>query len=118
LRRYEPHHETYELDYISSYSVLDSAKAKNGPSKWGYTKSDVFPHKQALSQDKDISCGQDFKSPSGECTATINSIKYKKFYDFKLTLDFKVRKQGFFGFIFRQIDQYNYYSFDIQNDQI
>ena len=29
---------------------------------------------------------------------------HKKFYDFKLTLDFKVRKMGFFGITFRMKD--------------
>jgi|NOAtaT_6_FD_contig_71_1906816_length_639_multi_1_in_0_out_0_2 hypothetical protein len=45
-------------------------------------------------------------------------LKYKKFYDFKMTADFKVRSQGFFGFIFRQRDNYNYYSFELKNEVV
>ncbi len=45
LRRFEPHDEHYELDFRSSYSIIDSSKARNGPSLWRFTKEDVFPHK-------------------------------------------------------------------------
>ena len=85
---------------------MDSANVKEGPSKWKFTKEDVFPHKQAITQANPITCGKDFKKPEGDCTATVNILKYKKFYDFKMTVDFKVRKQGFFGFVFRSTSFY------------
>lgn len=40
-------------------------------------------------------------------------LKFKKFFDFTMELDFKVRKMGFFGFIFRYKDEFNYYSIDL-----
>ena len=75
--------------------------AKNGPSNWKFVRDDIYPHRNAIIQSNDITCKSKFDKPDGDCTATMLMLKFKKFYDFRLTIDFKVRKYGFFGILFR-----------------
>lgn len=65
------------------------------------------------------SCRDDLDEPTTECTATMLTVKYKIFYDLKITIDVKATAiNGFLGIIFRKKDSFNYYSLDIGKEFI
>ncbi len=92
MKKYFQHFEIYDDDIMSNqYEVIDSPEAKNHPSNWHFCYScGGVGHPKTIEQSKDITCGRGWNDlQDNKCTATISLVKYKKFYDFKLTLDFK-----------------------------
>lgn len=57
-------------------------------------------------------CNYDLDNPNSACTATQLEIKYKEMYDFVADFTFKFTeyKENMLGFIFRKIDNFNYYA--------
>jgi len=118
LKRYDPFKETYKLNFEAIYDFEDSQQTVP-KSDWEYTIDNTFPHMKAIHQPKVSSCRDSVEEPETECTATILSIKFKTFYDFRLTVDFKATSiTGYVGIVFRKKDAFNYYSLDVGKEFI
>ena len=113
LKRYDPFHEKYSLTFEQLYMTEDSAQA-SPKSKWEYTHDNVYPHNKAISQPIVTTCKDNLQLPITECSATMMTLKFKNFFDFKLPIDIKATNiAGYFGLVFRRKDAFNYYSLDI-----
>ncbi len=50
LLRYLPLSEDFSSDLSERYLILDFLLSKKGPSDWSITRSEVYPHTQAIVQ--------------------------------------------------------------------
>ena len=107
LLKYEPYQEKYEFELRDVYDIFDHPGARDGPSTWSFTTSNLQGHIKAISQTSNIFC----LSNNG-CTATILTLKYKEFFDATMACSMLMRDNKESGIVFRYKDAFNYYAFE------
>jgi hypothetical protein len=100
--------ETYQNDIFSVYSIFNSKKGKGKPSKWEYYPYNIGGHFKVIKQENAF---MDNRSGSNLM------LKERDYYDFELKCSFFLKDNNTFGIAFRYIDPYNYYLFEVSNQE-
>lgn len=108
--KYEPYIEKYDLKLEDIYEIHDFVQASNKPSKWSFSKSALNGHATAIAQTSDIQINGDLK----ERFASLLKLKYKDFFDGRLTVSLLAKDTGRIGIAFRYLDQFNFYVFEME----
>ena len=100
--------ETYNDNIFSVYSLYNSKKGKGKPSKWEYYPYNINGHFKVIKQENSF---MDSRSGSNLI------LKDRDFYDFELKCSFFLKDNNTFGIAFRYVDPYNYYIFEVSNQE-
>jgi len=100
--------ETYQNDIFTVFKVFNSKKGKGKPSKWEYYPYNINGHSKVIKQENAF---MDNRSGSNLI------LKDRDFYDFELKCSFFLKDNNTFGIAFRYVDPYNYYIFEVSNQE-
>jgi len=100
--------ETYQENIFSVYSIYNSKKGKGKPSKWEYYPYNIDGHYKVIKQENSF---MDNRSGSNLI------LENRDFYDFELKCSFYLKDNNTFGIAFRYVDPYNYYLFEVSNQE-
>jgi len=100
--------ETYQTDIFTVYSVFNSKKGKGKPSKWEYYPYNIGGHFKVIKQENAF---MDNRSGSNLI------LRDRDYYDFELKCSFFLKDNNTFGIAFRYVDPYNYYLFEVSNQE-
>lgn len=105
-------YEKFQEEYISEkpldvWTSIDKKQAHGGKSVWSYA-----PQQYGVSNSLELMVP--ITIPDNlEGYATYLTLSDRLYYDAKFRASFMLGQQGTFGFVFRYIDQFNYYTFEI-----
>ncbi|SBT43802.1 LCCL domain-containing protein [Plasmodium ovale wallikeri] len=94
------------MNFSSHFHVFDSKLTKNKPSTWGYVDTDILGHKNCIGQMSSIS-----NREIGE--GYYAKLKGLNFYDSEIRVSVLSKGTGCLGIVFRAKDDFNFYLFDI-----
>ncbi|CAD2110869.1 LCCL domain-containing protein [Plasmodium vinckei] len=94
------------MNFSSYFYVFDSKLIKNKPSVWGYVDTEILGHKNSIGQMSSIS-----NREIGE--GYFAKLKGLNFYDFEIKVSVLSKGTGCAGIAFRAKDDFNFYLFDI-----
>lgn len=109
-QKYEPYTEKYDLELADMYDTHDLAQSSNKPSKWYFSKASLNGHATAIAQTSNIQISGDIK----ERPASLLRLKSKNYYDGRIAVSVLAKDTGRIGIVFRYLDQFNYYVFEMQ----
>ena len=105
--------EPIEMNFIVEDSLSEMLDTK-----WVMTTIQGDTHKSVFTLQAEKKCPNQQVEDSIKTLITKLIVRSKKFYDFDITMDFKIVTKGNFGVLFRMVDAFNYYAVSIDNTTI
>lgn len=98
--------ENFQDNIFSNYEIFNSKKGKGKPSKWEFYPYNIDGHAKVIKQENSFMDSR---------TGSHLFVKDKDYYDLELKASFFLKDNNSFGILFRYIDPYNYYIFEVSN---